>query len=150
MTDLSKDAPIRHAGPLVTHKWIMDTSSAQHVYKGQPMIIDQDVDTLYVRGYVDATTVAATDVCVGIAMEEKEVAASAAETTEIVVAVGPSIIGFKSTVFDNADLGKTVYMSDSGTLSETAGDNPQIGKLVAVEGGYAFVELTTPQICTGA
>lgn len=150
MADLTKDAPLRILGELHTEKYILDSSAAQHPYKGSPMIIDQSEDTLLPRAFVDATTVASTDVFVGIALEEVEVAAGATEDDEIEVAVGPTIVGFKSTVFDNADLGKTVYMSDSGTLSETAGDNPQIGKLVAVRDGFAFVELTAPQICTGA
>jgi len=97
--------------------------------------------------------VAATDVCVGIAAEDKDVAASASETdvdSWIEAFVYPTIVGFKSTVFTNADLGKTIYMSDSGTLSVTAADNPQLGKLHRVENGYAFVQLTTPQVCSGA
>jgi len=150
MTDLSRNAPLRVLGELKTEKFTLDTSAAQHPYKGSPMIIDQTGDTLNVVAYVGATVVAADDVFVGTAMEEKEVALGDAETTEIICAVGPTIMGFKSTVFDNADLGKTVYMSDSGTLSETAADNPQIGKLHYVADGYAFVELSAPQICAGA
>ena len=114
------------------------------------MILDLSADTLLPRAFVDATVVDAADVFVGIALEEVTVAASATEDDYIEMAVGPTIVGFKSTVFDAADLGKTVYMSDSSTLSETAADNPQIGKLVAVRDGFAFVELTAPQICTGA
>jgi hypothetical protein len=41
-------------------------------------------------------------------------------------------------------------MSDSGTLSTAAADNPQIGKVHRVEDGYVYVRLSTPQICTGA
>jgi len=150
MADLTANASLRVLGELVTEKYFLDSSAAQHPYKGSPMILDLSEDTLLPRAFIDATTVASTDVFVGIAMEEKTVAASAAETTEIEVAVGPSIIGFVSTVFDAADLGKTVYMSDSSTLSETASANPNLGKLVAVRDGYAFVQLTAPQICTGA
>ena len=150
MADLTANAPLRILGELWTEKFLLDSSAAQHAYKGQPMIIDQSEDTLNVRAFVDATVVAATDVFTGIAMEEKSIEAAATENVEIELAVGPTIVGFKSTVFDNADLGKTVYMSDSGTLSETVGDNPQIGKLYAVRDGYAFVELTAPQICAGA
>lgn len=149
MADLTANAPLRILGELYTEKFTLDSSAAQHPYKGSPMILSA-VDTLLPRAYVDATVVAATDVFVGIAMEEETVAAAATENQEIEVAVGPTIVGFKSAVFDNADLGKTVYMSDSGTLSETAADNPQIGKLVIVRDGFAFVQLTAPQICTGA
>jgi len=151
MADLTANAPLRVMGEVYTEKFILDTSAAQTVYKGQPMIVDQSEDTTNIRGYVDATVVAATDVFVGIATEGKSVTLNDTEDTEIEVYVGPTIVGFKSTVFsDGADLGKTVYMSDSATLSETAGDNPQIGKLVRVRDGYAFVELSAPQICTGA
>jgi hypothetical protein len=150
MADLTYDANIRLLGESKSEKWHLDTSGAQTIYKGQPMFIDQDVDALNARGFVDADVVAATDVCLGIAAEGKSVAAGSAETTEIEVYVWPSIIGFRSTVFDNADLGKTVYMSDSATLSETAADNPEIGTLHKVEDGYAYVALTTPKITAGA
>lgn len=150
MTDLSANASLRFIGEIYTEKFILDSSAAQHPYRGGPMIIDQSEDTLYPRAFLDATTVAATDVFVGIALEEKSIAAGDTENVKIEVAVGPTIVGFVSSVFDEADLGKTVYMSDSAVLSETAADNPQIGKLVRVKDGYAFVELSAPQICTGA
>lgn len=150
MADLTANAYLEFKGEAKTEKFILDTSSAQHIYKGQPMIIDQDVDTQNVRGYVDGTTVAATDVFVGIAAEEKIVASGDVENVEIEVYVEPTELGFKSAVFDNADLGKTVYMSDSSTLSETAADNPQIGKNSKNEEGLNYVKLITPQICAGA
>ena len=53
-------------------------------------------------------------------------------------------------MYTEANLGDTVYMSDSGTLSATAADNPQIGKLRRVQDGYCYIELTAPQVCTGA
>lgn len=152
MADLSANAPLRFWGEVYAERWTLDNSAAQHVYKGQPMIIDQSEDTVYPRGFVDATVVANTDIFVGIANEEKSVATTDTEgrDTEIEVIVGPTIVGFKSAVYTDADVGDTVYMSDSGTLSATAADNPQIGKLHRVVDGYAFVELVTPQVCTGA
>jgi hypothetical protein len=151
MADLTANAPLRIWGEAHTEKWVLDNSLAQTVYKGQPMIIDQDVDTVYLRGYVDATTVAATDIFVGIAAEPCAVATTDTETdNEIEVYVWPTILGFKSSVFTDADVGDTVYMSDSGTLSATAADNPQIGKLHRVKDGYAFVQIISPTICTGA
>lgn len=150
MADLTSDAPIRFLGEAKSEKWFIDTSVANVFYKGQPVIIDQDVDAENASPFVDATVVAATDVTLGIAAEGKTVLADAPETTELEVYVAPSIIGFPSAVFTNADLGKIVYMSDSAVLSETAADNPQIGKLFKVEDGYAYVELTTPQITAGA
>jgi len=139
MADLTANASLRILGELKTEKFALDSSAAQHPYKGSPMILDLSEDTLLPRAFLDATVV-----------EEETVEASATENQFIEIAVGPTIVGFKSTVFDNADLGKTVYMSDSGTLSETAADNPQIGKLHIVRDGYAFVELTAPQICANA
>lgn len=150
MADLTKDAPIRVWGPIVTEKWALDSSAAQTVYKGQPMIIDQSEDTVNLRGFVDATTVAATDIFVGIAAEGAVVGAGDAETKEIEVYVEPTIVGFAGSVFTNADVGDTIYMSDSGTLSATAADNPMIGKLVRVKDGFQYVRLSSPTICAGA
>jgi hypothetical protein len=150
MADLLSDAYIKIKGEKKSEIFFLDTSGAQTIYKGQPLIIDQNVDAVNVRGYVDATTVAATDVFVGIADEGVSVLSGAPETTEIKVITAPSIVGFKSAVFTNADLGATVYMSDSATLSATPDDNPQIGTLFKVEDGFAYVKLTSPQICAGA
>src|SRR3990172_7433231 len=144
MADLTAAAPLRILGEAVTEQFALDTSAAQNVYKGQPLILTA-TDTVFPQGFVTATVVAATDVFVGIAAENKSVALGDAETIEksgIEAYIGPSIIGFKSTVFTDADLGKTVYMSDSGTLSTTAADNPQIGKLHRVLDGFAYVELS--------
>src|SRR6185503_4019806 len=138
MANLTSDAPIRFLGEAKSEKWFIDTSVANVFFKGQPVIIDQDVDAENATPYVDATVVDPADVVLGIAAEGKTVAISAAETTEIEVYVAPSIIGFKSAVFTNADLGKLVYMSDSAVLTETAADNPLIGKLFKVEDGYAY------------
>lgn len=153
MANLSADRYMKVLGEAVFEKWALDSSAAQTVYTGQPMIIDQSEDTVNVRAYVDATVVAATDVFVGIAAEPTTVASSASElTSKIQLWVGPTILGFPAAAhsYTNADLGATVYMSDSGTLSATAADNPQIGKLHRVEDGWAYVELITPQVCTGA
>lgn len=150
MADLTYDAQLRLLGESKSEKWHLDTSGAQTIYKGQPMMIDQSVDTLNARGFVDATVVDPADVILGIAAEGKSVVSGGDETTEIEIYVWPSIIGFKSAVFTNADLGKTVYMSDSGTLSATAADNPEIGTLDKVEDGYCYVRLSTPHIPSGA
>lgn len=152
MADLTANAPIRILGQEFTEEFVLDNSAAQTIYKGQPMIIDQSEDTVYLRGFVDATTVAATDIFCGIAAEgPKAVATTDTETkNKITVWVWPTIVGFKSTVFTDADLGDTVYMSDSATLSATVGDNPMLGKLHRVLDGYAYVQLSTPTICAGA
>lgn len=152
MADLTANAPLRlyPGAAIASEKWVLDTSGAQTIYKGQPMILDISVDTIYARGYVDATTVAADDIFIGIAAEPKSVAAAAAETTEIEIYTWPTIVGFKSAVYTDADVGDTVYMSDSGLLSATAADNPMLGKLHRVVDGYAYVQLVSPAVCTGA
>lgn len=150
MADLSASAPLRFKGDIVSQRWVVDNSAAQSIYKGQPMIIDIGTDTVYPRGWVDSE-VAATDIFIGIALEDVTVKTTDTETdNECNIAVEPSVVGFQSTVYTDADVGDTVYMSDSSTLSATAGDNPQIGKLIRVEDGYAYVRLGSPQICTGA
>ena len=152
MADLTKNAPIRILGEGYTEEWVLDNSAAQTVYKGQPCIIDQSADTVYLRGFVDALTVAATDIFVGIAAEGPiAVATTDTETdNKIKVWVEPTIVGFKSAVYTNADVGDTVYMSDSATLSATPDDNPVLGKLVQVLDGFAYVRLSSPTICAAA
>lgn len=153
MADLTADAALRFLNPslMFSEKWVLDNSAAQTIYKGQPMIIDIGTDTVYPRGFLDATTVVATDIFVGIAAEGKVVATTDNELDNaILIYVWPTIIGFKSSVYTDADIGDVVYMSDSGTLSATVGDNPEIGELHRVLDGYAYIRLESPQICTGA
>jgi len=151
MADLTVDAPLRFLGEPKSEKWVLDNSAAQTIYKGQPMILDISEDTVYARGFVDATTVAADDIFIGIAAEGATVATADNETdNEIEIYTWPTIIGFKSAVFTDADVGDTVYMSDSKTLSSTVGDNPVLGKLHRVLNGYAYVQLSSPTICSGA
>lgn len=150
MANLATDAYLKILGEAHTEKWKLDTSAAQTIYKGQPMILDLSEDTVLVRGFVDATVVAATDIFIGIAAEGAAVAASAAETTEIEIYVYPTIIGIPGSTFTDADVGDTMYMSDSATLSATAADNPMIGKLHRVRDGFQYVQLVTPAVCTGA
>jgi len=151
MADLTMDAAIRVWGVAYTDKWVLDNSAAQTIYKGQPMILDISEDTVYVRAYIDATVVAADDIFIGIAAEAGSVATTDTETdNEIEIIVGPSIVGIKGATYTDADVGDTMYMSDSKTLSATATDNPLLGKLFRVKDGYQYVLLDTPSVCTGA
>jgi hypothetical protein len=151
MADLTKNASLRFWGEAHTEKWVLDNSAAQTIYTGQPMIMDLSEDTVYIRGFVTATVVAADDIFIGVAAEPMTVATTDTETSnEIEVYVYPTIIGFKSAVYTDADVGDTVYMSDSATLSSTAADNPMLGKLHRVKDGYAYIQLVTPAVCTGA
>ena len=153
MADLTADAPLRFWNGVLTlsEKWVLDNSAAQTIFKGHPMIMDLSADTVYPRGFLDATVVDAADIFIGIAAEPKTVATGDNETDNaILIYTWPTIIGFKSTVYTDADVGDIVYMSDSGTLSTTAADNPEIGELHRVLDGYAYIRLESPQICTGA
>ncbi len=154
MADLVTDAYLKIQDEGEYEIWTLDNSAAQTIYKGQPMILDLSEDTVYVRGFVDATVVAATDIFIGIAAEGATVATADTETdNKIKIFVEGSkgnVIGFPGSVFTDADVGDTMYMSDSATLSATAGDNPEIGKLVRVRDGFQYVRLSSPTICTGA
>lgn len=153
MADLTANAPLREwfSKRVFTETWVLDNSAAQTIYKGQPMILDRSEDEIYPRGFIDATTVDPADIFVGIAVEPATVLTTDNEVdNEIELYSDGTILGFKSSVYTDADVGDTVYMSDSGTLSATATDNPVIGKLHRVVDGYAYVQLTTPAICTGA
>lgn len=148
MTNLSADAPLRFKGEVKSELFVLDTLATQVVYKGEGVIIDQNVDSLLVHTARGVTMVTG-DVFIGIAAEGKTVMAGDQERTEIEVYVWPSIIGFKNAVLTNASLGKVVSMSDTGTLSVAAvGAYPRIGKLFKVEDGYAYVELDSPFIQT--
>jgi len=145
MTALSADAPLRRIGEDQFEKFFLDTSGSYTIYKGGGVIIDQSVDTLLAHTAEGVTCVDG-DVFLGIAAEKKSVVSGDPETTEIMLLVEPSIVGFKSTVFTNADLGKPVYMSDTGTLSASNGAYPRIGNLFKVQDGYAYVQLRSPYV----
>lgn len=145
MANLTADANLNVLGEAYTHKWVMDTSGAQTIYRGCPAVLDANVDTLYVHTAAGLTLVDG-DVFIGIGAEQKTVAAGATENTEIELYTWPTILGFKSSAVTNADAGKPIYMSDTGTLSTSNGAYPRIGKLFVVQGGYAYVALETPYV----
>jgi hypothetical protein len=151
MADLTKDAYLKVWGKAHTDEWVLDDSAAQTVYKGQPMIIDQSEDAVYLRGYVDATVVAATNIFIGIAAHGATVATADNEVDNtITVYTQPTIVGIPGSTWTDADVGDTMYFSDSGTLSATATDNPIAGTLVRVKDGFQYVRLASPAICSGA
>ena len=149
--DLTADNYLKIWGEAYTDEWVLDNSAAQTIYKGHPMIIDIGTDTIYLRGFLDATTVVATDIFIGIATEGATVLTTDTETDNVIqIYVQPTIVGFPGTTFTDADVGDPVRMSGSGTLSATVGDNPEIGKLVRVQDGFQYVRLVSPYICAGA
>ena len=153
--DLTLDANLRWKGEVKTEQFVLDTSQSVKVYRGQPMLINQDVDTEHASPFVDAITVAATDIFVGIAAEPHNVVSGDAEKEVVNVYVWPTIIGFKmpaSTTFTNEDLGKRATFSGSGTLhaTEVATANCEIGTIFTVEDGYVYVALDTPFIQANA
>lgn len=145
MTVLSAAANLRILGEKITHKFLLDTSSAQTIYRGMPMIIDANVDTVNIVK-ADGVTCVDGDVFMGIAEENKSVGSGEAETTELELLVGPTVVGFKSSALTKADTGKPVYMSDSNTLTTSNGAYPRIGKLFDVLDGYCFVTLDSPYV----
>ena len=118
MADLTADAYLKIWGEAVTDKWILTTSSEQTIYKGQALYLDITADTVYVLGFLDSQTVAADDIFIGIAAEGvATIASGATEDTEVTLYMEPTIVGFPGSIFTDADVGDTMYMSDSGTLS---------------------------------
>jgi hypothetical protein len=147
VADRTSNAPLRFADGDVKVSWeTLDSSAAQHVYRGEPMIIDVSEDTVNLRHYIDATVlVTATDVFIGFALEEKVVALGDTEAgTKIQVATSGRI-GIQTAAFTNADRGKTIMMTDSGVLAAgvAAAGQLQIGKLDYVEDGYAYIVFNT-------
>lgn len=150
MADLTADNYIKVQGEAWIDEWLLDSSAAQTIYKGQPIILDVSEDTVNVRGFVDATVVAATDIFIGIAAEGAEIAIAATEDVIVKVLMEPTVVGIPGSTFTDADVGDVMYMSDSATLSATAGDNPMLGKLARVKDGFQFVQLISPTVCAGA
>ncbi len=156
MAELTQDAPLRILGPAHTENHHCDSAGAQTIYKGAGVVIDANVDTVNVHT-ANALTLVDGDVFMGVAAEKHVTVLGDSETDAaslVELYVGPTIVGFKSSVFTDADLGKAVGMSDTGTLvaygagvfnpASTGGAYPRIGRLHRVQDGYAFVELDTP------
>lgn len=137
---------------LEQESWVLDNSVAQTIYKGQPMILDKSADTVYARGWLAATTlVTATDVRLGIAAEGAVVLTADTETDNEITIYTAGEVGLQAGALTDADVGTTITMSDSGTLSTDAeaADKLYLGVLKRVEDGYAFIDLgSAPHIQT--
>lgn len=150
MADLiqGRDLSNRRPTTLFTERWNVDTSVARTIYRGQPVILDKSVDTVNIVGWVAAVTlVTAVDVFVGIANETITVAAGDLEATKEIDVITDGEVGFQSAAFTDADVGKTVVFTDSGTLAVGTGSATQCtaGKITRVANGYVYVQLTTRQ-----
>lgn len=147
-TTLAANWPLRFKGEVKTEKFILDTSVAQHIYVGMPLMIDDNGDTVHLIN-PDLITVVQNDCFVGIAAEEKIVAAGALEDEKnagIEVYVEPTIVGFYGSTYSDVDLGMLISMDITGILGTTGAGKPRLGKLYKVEDGYQYVQLETPWI----
>ena len=143
-----RDLSNRRPATLFTERFNVDTSVARSIYRGQPVILDKSVDTVNIVGWVAAVTlVTATDVFIGIANENITVAAGDLEITKEIDVITDGEVGFQSAAFTDADVGKTVVFTDSGTLAVGTGSATQCtaGKITRVANGYVYVQLTTRQ-----
>lgn len=150
MADLTQGRDLSNRRPttLFTERWSVDTSVARTIYRGQPVILDKSVDTVNIVGWVAAVTlVTAVDIFVGIANETITVAAGDLEATKEIDVITDGEVGFQSAAFTDADVGKTVVFTDSGTLAVGTGSATQCtaGKITRVANGYVYVQLTTRQ-----
>ena len=150
MADLTQGRDLSNRRPttLFTERWSVDTSVARTIYRGQPVILDKSVDTVNIVGWVAAVTlVTAVDIFVGIANETITVAAGDLEATKEIDVITDGEVGFQSAAFTDADVGKTVVFTDSGTLAVGTGSATQCtaGKITRVTNGYVYVQLTTRQ-----
>lgn len=146
MTDLTQNAALRFLAESFTE--IFDVSVdvyPQQIWKGAPLIIDQSADAEAVIT-AEGVTALDGDVFVGIAAHQVTVNAGDLSEPKVEAYVWPSIVGFPNSALTNADLGKDIWMSDTGTLSETPGAYPRIGTLFKVENGYAYVAISGPAI----
>jgi predicted RecA/RadA family phage recombinase len=141
MADISRNVYVRWHGEEAFARWVLDNSAAQEIYIGSPMWLDISEDTVYPRTYLAASTPATGDVFVGFALEPKSVATADTETdNEIKISEPGSIVGLPAAALTDADVGKAIYMSDSGVVDLTSAGAIQVGVLRRVVDGYAFIK----------
>lgn len=147
MADLSRDRGYRLGpGEHLIREWVLDNSAAQTVYKSQPLIIDGSEDTVYLRGWVDATALQTnTDRFVGIcASAQKSVLTTDTETDNKVDVIMTGLVGFPTSTITDADAGELATMTDSSLVVAGSGagaNNLEIGYVVYVEDGFVYVAL---------
>ena len=157
MVAVTQGIDCRVFGREYTRKVILDTSAAAACtgFKGEPIVLEiaagDTVNPRYCHGVADPE-MKPTSIFMGIAKENHTNVISSAETLTangIEIWVEPTIVGIKLAALTNASAGKTVYYV-TGTIDvSTATDTPPIGKLMWVDGDYAYVMVKTA-ISTGA
>lgn len=150
MADLTSDVALRFRFPSDLHRerWTVDTSGAQTIYKGQPIFIDVNVDSVNARGYLNADTAATGDVFLGFASHGLTVASGATESETSLEIITAGEVGFQISTFTDADAGKAIYMADSGSFTLTNTANLPVGNLVRVVDGWAYIRFTAPAVAT--
>jgi hypothetical protein len=146
MADLTFNANLRFLAEAFTEIFPVSVDVyPQLIWKGAPLVIDQNVDSTGVIT-ADGVTAVDGDVFVGIAAHQVTVNAGDLSEPKVEAYVWPSIVGFQDANLLLADLGKPVWMSDTGTLTLTPGAYPRIGTLFKVENGYAYVVISGPAV----
>ena len=160
MADLTAAVSLRFRYDKMLHieKWVCDNSTAATFYRGNPMIIDNSADTLYVRPWLSTVTLqnAGRDIFIGIALENKTVLTTHTETDNVIeVAASGSIVGFPSSMHSltNASVGVAVgFHTNNGNIAAVviagAADKCPMGWLYRVEDGYAYVKLQDSPVLT--
>lgn len=117
-------------------------NTAHTIYKGAPVICDVSDTDGYVRSTAAALAVAATDIFLGIAIERQDVLSgdTADGSVEVSVAVN-GVWGFPVNGLAVTDLGATVFMTDSDLPQAASAGKIAIGKLVAIDATYAWVDI---------
>lgn len=145
MADRSANAYLKLWGEAETKKIPMNGGTAVTGYKGVPLMLDASTDTTNAVVFTSSITAAAGDAFLGIAAAPFSIATTDSDgDVEVEAYIRGSIVGFPSAVFTLADVGETVWMDDSGTLTKTATANLKIGECFWVEGGYVYVRIFAP------
>lgn len=126
-----------------------DSSTAQTIYKGHPLIIDASADTVHVRAWNSGDAFDRTlDIFVGLAAEGAVISQGSSEAANTLNAWTGVISIPNDQGWTDSTIGLDVWMPDSGTfeLSRTAGAL-FIGKIysIAVDDADVFIALKDPQ-----
>ena len=126
----------------------MDSSTAQTVYIGHPLILDRSVDSENLRVWNSGDTFDDdNDHFVGVAAEAATITLGSTESTNTLNAWTGTIGIPNDDNWTTADVGTSVYMPDSGTFAlEKTGDDLHIGEVynISVDDATAYIALRAP------